>query len=167
MGMKMIDNKWFCEPNEQRESWCFLFLQMNDRCIICRWEVGYGNPTMLVRKVTNRKSREREIIKELLRELYYCREESITLITYGHDVLSMLRTRIILLDIEDTSLHGVKHISIEKLLEEYFLLDVIKSSTMLELASKMNIRQDESNKVQLLWHIFLRIGPMLPTGVIS
>jgi len=162
----MIDNKWFCEPNDQRESWCFLFLQMNDHCIICRWEVGYGNPTMFVRKVTNRKSREREIIKELLRELYCCRKEGITLITYRYDVLSMLRTRIILLNIEDVCLRGLNYICIEQLLKEYFLSGTLNLSDMPELVKKMNIETSGSSQVQLLWSLFLRIGPMLPSGVI-
>ena len=159
----MIDNKWFCEPNEQRESWCFLFLKVN-HFVIDGWEVGYGNPTMLVRKVANRKSRERELIKELLQELYHCRRENIMLITYAYSALPTLRTRIILLNLKDACLHGIKYISIEKLLEEYFLL--LNSTNISELVRKMNIEMEGSSQAKLLWNLFMRIGPMLPAGVI-
>lgn len=162
----MIDNKWFCEPNDQRESWCLLILQVNDHFAINGWEIGYGNPKMLLRIISNNKSREREIIKELLRDLYYCRREGIVLITFRDDVLPMLRTRIILLNIEDVCLRGLNYICIEQLLKEYFLSGTLNSSDMPELVKKMSIETSGSSQVQLLWSLFLRIGPMLPSGVI-
>jgi len=152
----MIDNKWFCEPDEQRECWCFLFPQLKDNSVIDGWEIGYGNPSKLTRKIKNKKQNEEQMIRELLCELYHCRKKCITLITYAYDVLLILRTRIILLNIKDACFHGIKHICIEKLLEEYFLCNIIKSSTMIE----------SSNQAEVLWNLFLKIGPMFPVGVI-
>lgn len=165
----MIDNKWFCEPDDQRDSWCFLVLQLEERdFVINGWEIGYGNPRKLIRIISSSKSSEKEIIKELLQEIYYCRRKGIQVITFGTDVLPVLRTRIILLDLKDVSLRGVKHICIEKIIKEYFLLYGFNTSisNMLEIARKMNIEMKDLSRVELLHNLFLRIGPMLPDEVI-
>lgn len=162
----MIDNKWFCELNEQRESWCLLILQVNDHFAINGWEIGYGNPSKLVRIIGNSKSNEKKIIKELLQEIYYCRREGISLITFKANALKILRTRIVLFNIEDVCLRGLNYICVEQLLKEYFLSSTLNSSDMPELVKKMSIETSGSSQVQLLWSLFLRIGPMLPSGVI-
>jgi hypothetical protein len=149
----MIDNKWFCEPDEQRETWCFLNLHVTENCIISDWEVGYGNPTMIVREIKSQKTIEIEIIKDLLTQLYHCRKENILLITYS-DVLSILRTRIFILNIKDASLYGLKHICIKEILKTYF-----------QQVDKLNIQIKETKQIQFLWNLLLRIGPLLPRGV--
>lgn len=161
----MIDNKWFCEPDDQRESWCFLFLKVSKHNIIESWEIGYGNPTTLVRTLVNHKSKEKEIIKELLRELYYCRKKDVILITYSLDVLPILRTRIILLNIEDASLYRIKHVSVERLLSDYFLPEIMNSS-LSDLVKRMGIEVKNPCQVDLLRHLLIQIGTLLPYGVI-
>ena len=151
----MIDNKWFCEPDELREIWCFLNLHVNDKDIIEGWEIGYGNPIVMMRKINHRKTNEKDIIKELLIQLYNCRKENILLITYTNNVLPILRTRILFLDIKEASLYGIKHISVEEILYTYFLYDANQ-----ELI-------DKNKKITFLWKLLLRIGPLLPRGVIQ
>ena len=167
----MIENKWFCEPDDQRECWCFLILHMDyneEDFNITGWEIGYSNPRKIVRKIKNSKSNEKQIIKELLHELYYCRKNRIILITFGVDVFPAIRTRIILMDLKDASLRRIKYISVEKLIAEYFLFYIFNSTaTALPMIIKrMNIANEKSSDVEMLWKIFLRIGPVLPDGVI-
>ena len=150
----MIDNKWFCEPDEQRETWCFLNLHVNDNYIIKGWEIGYGNPTILIRELKNKKTQEKELIKELLSQLYHCRKEDILLIMYIN-ILTILRTRIIILNIKNASLYGLKYVCIEEILQNYF-----------QQIEKIKIEVKEKKQTQFLWNLLIKIGPLLPRGVL-
>ena len=162
----MIDNKWFCEPDDQRECWCFLILKRNNQSVIDGWEMGYGNPSKLTRMIKNKEQTEEKIIYELLHELYRCKRETITILTYRKDDYPILRTRIALRGIREVYLCGMKHICIEKVMEEYFLFDISENISIYELADKLKIAEENRNTVKLLWKLFLTMGPLLPIGVI-
>ena len=147
----MIDSKWFCEPDEQRETWCFLNLHENDNCNIVGWDVGYGNPTTLLCEIKNQKTKEVEIIKELLIHLYHCRKDNIILITNTSDVLPILRTRILLLNVKEVCFYGLKYICIEEIMLTYF--------------QHVNLI-NESKQIWFLWSLLQKIGPLLPKGVL-
>jgi len=161
----MIDNKWFCEPDELRESWCFLILYQKDQkddFVISGWEIEYGNSSRIIRKIYNSKNNEEGIINELLEEIHYCRKKRITIITFGFDVIPAIRTRISILDLKEVSLRGIRNIALEKLISENFLFFNSNKSPSIEMiAKKMNIESDCFSNVELLRNIFLRIGPLL------
>lgn len=167
----MIENKWFCEPNDQRECWSFLILRLDnqDRNFeIIGWDIVYANPRKLIRKLKNKKNGEKEIVNELLHEIYYCRKNNITLITFREDIIPIIRTRILLLNLNDASLRGIKYFSMEKLLKKYFLFYMSNTSTTRPsvIINKMNVSNEKLSDVEMLWKIFLKIGPLLPDGVI-
>lgn len=147
----MIDNKWFCEPDDRRKTWCFLNLHVNEKNEVNGWNVGYGNPTKLLDEIKNKKTREIEIIKELLVHLYRCRKEDIILITIASDVLPILRTRILYRNIKAVSFYGLKYICIDEILQTYFHQDKVLN---------------KSNEIQFFWNLWQKIGPLIPRGVL-
>lgn len=167
----MIENKWFCEPNDIRESWCFLSLKVNKKDVddvISEWEICYGNPNQVTRMVTDTPSNEKELIKRLIQEIYYCRKKDIMIITFSNTVLPLLRTRIVFHGIDNISLRNVKFLSIKKILQDYFFIvrkDAIKS--VYDFAWEMNIEEGDMSETELLRDVFLKIGALLPAGVIQ
>ncbi len=163
----MIDSKWFTELNEQRESWCFLSLGMGINSTIRRWEISYANPSRFVRKIISSKSEETDVIKELLKELINCRRSKIPLVTFRTEYLQKLRTRILLLGITGASLRGLRSIDIERILNEFFRMDLLDSTNSLtDFAKRLKIETKNKSSSELLWAVMLRLGPLLPEGVI-
>lgn len=167
----MIGSKWFHEPDDERESWCFLTLEQDcsANSSIIGWRMGYGNLVKMVRTLENEGSDEREVILELLEEFSYCRRENITLITDGSDVLQRLRTRILASNVPSVSLKGIRQISIESVLENYFegvnsLKDLASLGVNIELREENKLDGRTTKNPKLLWRIFLKIGPLLPKG---
>ncbi|KXB07755.1 hypothetical protein AKJ51_00130 [candidate division MSBL1 archaeon SCGC-AAA382A20] len=159
----MIENKWFCEPDDERESWCFLVPELNterEECRITGLEVGYGNPKKMVRKLEKTDCKEEEILEKLLGEICYCRKRGIPIITAAKKEILTLRTRL-LLGKEKTSLQKVELLNIEQLLKEHFLVSKL-SSNLSKLAEKLGIGKESSGRVDLLREIYLRIGTLLP-----
>ena len=165
----MIDNKWFCEPNDLRESWCFLSLDVKDGdedFAISSWEIGYASPAKLLRKINCDESDEDKIIGKLLDEIYYCRKNRIKIITYGKNVVPLLRTRIVVLGLCELSLHGVDFICIEDLLSKYFLFDAENQNRGSLPDFLKKIGAVNGNEVEMLRRLFQKIGLLLPSGVI-
>lgn len=159
----MIGNKWFCEPDDERESWCFLVLEFEDRSKklkIPGWKIGYGNPEKMVRKLEKTDCKEEEILESLLGEIHYCRRQGIPVITTEKEEILALRTRLFL-GKEETSLQKVELLNIEQLLKEHFLVSEL-SSDLSKLAERLGIEKESSGRVELLRDIFLKIGPLLP-----
>ena len=167
----MIDNKWFCEPNDARESWCFLSLKVNKKDVddvISGWEICYGNPNRVTRMATDTPSNEKEVIKGLIHEIYYCRKKDIDIITFGNTVIPLLRTRIVFHGISDVSLRSVKFLSIKKILQDYFfIVGEDASKSVYDFAWEMNIEEGDMAETELLRDVFLKIGALLPVGVIQ
>ena len=167
----MIDNKWFCEPNDQRETWCFLSLQTENidrQSIITGWQIGYGNPNTVNRVINADSSSANDILAGLFSEIYYCRRQGIKLVTYEENLLPILRTHAVQAALSDASLRGMHTICIENLLQTYFELGEFDPSDdgLLELCKKMVIADNGATKIGMLHQILVRIGPLLPQGVI-
>ena len=167
----MIDNKWFCEPNDQREIWCFLSLQtenLEGQSIIAGWQIGYGNSNTVSRMINADSGNENDVLAGLFSEIYYCRRQGIRMVTYEENLLPILRTHAVQAALSDASLRGLHAICIENLLHTYFELGEVDTSDdgLLELCRKMGIADNGSTKVGLLHEILVRIGPLLPQGVI-
>ena len=166
----MIDNIWLCEPNDARESWCFLELKLkkqdaND--VISGWEATYANPNRVVHKANDTRSDEKESLKKLFFHIYRCRKKEIPIITFGSNVIPVLRTRILCQGIRDESLRSVKTISLQKILQDYFCFDndnsILSAS---DFVAGLKIEQGNATETELLYDVFTRIGPLLPAGVI-
>ncbi len=166
----MIGNRWFCEPDDERESWCFLVLNRGnpESSSITGWHVGYGNPKKTTRTLSSSPSSEEEIIRELLEEIYHCRREGILVITVKRETMPALRSRVLLLGLEGVSLRGVKHVCIEELLDEYFLdlggPDSFNISGLSGLGERIGVKTDGLGETEMAREVFLRIGPLLPEG---
>ena len=160
----MIDSKWFCEPNDYRESWCFLKIyqtQIKNESIISGWELGYGNPNQLTRIIKNENIDEKEIIRALFKEIFFCRKNKIKLITYEQSI-PLLRSRVLFLKMQEISLKGISFICILNLLKQYFSIN----DMLFQLAGKMKIKIKGIKEIEIIRNIFIRIGPLLPEGVI-
>lgn len=164
----MIDNKWFCEPNDLRESWCFLSLDVggwNEGSVITSWEIGYANPAKLIRKINCDESSENKVIGKLLNEIFYCRKNGIKIITYGNNVVPALRTRILVLGLAEVGLHGMDLICIEDLLSKFFLFDdnSLTGGPTSGVLKKIGVA--DGSGAELLWRLFQKICPLIPGGV--
>jgi hypothetical protein len=167
----MIDNIWFCEPNDARESWCFFAIKVKKQDgsdTIAGWEICFANPNRTVRKVADAQSDEKELLKGLLHELYYCRKNDIKIITFETNTIPILRTRIIFHDIHNISFRSLQVISIQKLLQEHLFFGEDNSvPSISDFCSRMKIGRQDRDETELLHDIFKRIGPLLPPGVIE
>lgn len=162
----MIGNKWICEPDDKREVWCFLKLvRKRSEKMLAGWEISYGNPEEIVRSLDS-KGGEEEILHDLLEQLYRCKSEGITVFTFGESAFQDLRTRCLLTSSNGASLRGVENLSIERLMEENFSLEVNPSEGGLKnissLCEALDIQIGDCSDTELLWKILLRIGPLLP-----
>lgn len=159
----MIGNKWFCQPDDKREAWCFLTLERDgesEGCAIRGWKVGYGNAKKMVRKSEKTACREKTALKSLLREVYHCKKQNIPIITRKEEA-QILRTRLFFLGKEDVNLQNVEFLYMKELLKRHFVSSEIPSSIE-GLAKRISIERKNSDKVELLRKIFLRILPLLP-----
>ncbi len=167
----MIDSVYFCEPDDTRESWFFFTLQekkQNDEISISGWNACYGNPNRVIRKLSDDKSDEKTTIISLCNELFYCRKKDIPIMTFERNIVPILRTRIACLGIHDVSFRKLQTISLEKILQDYFHLsnaDTIPPPSI--LTKELNIEQGNMSEPELLYNIYKKIGPLIPTGVIE
>lgn len=166
----MIGNRWLCEPDDERESWCFLTLEREDSAgkgdAFAGWEISYGNPRKIVRSL-NSESNEKESLQDLSNELHYCRSEGITVFNFRENALPALRTHLLLNDIGVVSLRGIENIPIERLLKENFHnLELNPSKNGLDsiprLCETVSIQTENFSNTELLWKVLLKIGPLLP-----
>lgn len=165
----MIENRWFCEPDDERESWGFFSLERKESGeaeTVTGWKIGYGNPEKMVRKVSNKRSDEREVLKELAKELSYCRQNQVLFVTY-EPTLPVIRTRTVILGLKEVGLRGIKHMCLEKVLERYFSGlpgrgDLRQISDLLGLIELGEERSSEPEQLELLRRVLLAVGPLLP-----
>jgi len=166
----MIESKWFCMPDDDREPWCFLTLELDAGKRITGWQAGYGNPRRITRMLGGNESSEEEIIQRLLRlfeEIRFCRRMGTTLITLGAEDLPALRTRTLLLGLDGAVLRGLKHICIERLLRDHFLgfeggVDLPHARSILKSAESAHVETDGLKEPEVLWRLFLEVGSLLP-----
>ena len=196
--MISVGKWWFYAPNDERESWCFLTLKI-DRSVqelggkILGWQVGYGNPKKMTRIVGEEATgceSEREVLEKILEEIRFCSYRGIKLITFNQEILSGIRTKILLLEL-NRSFHGVSHVCISDLLRNYFSgLDMSKTTkgnayevlasiqpneglddslylnspnelNLIEKTKTGSISNILKREVIALWRLFLKIGPLV------
>lgn len=156
-------------PDDDRAPWCFLTLELGAEKRITGWQAAYGNPRRITRTLSGNGSSEEELIRGLFEEIRFCRRMGTTLITLGAEVLPALRTRTLLLGLDGAGLRGVKHICIERLLRDYFLgfeggMDLPHARRILKSAESAHIETDGLKGPEVLWRLFLEVGPLLPKG---
>jgi hypothetical protein len=122
-GGTMLNNKWFCEPNPFRETYCYMSIQkktIDNYLQITGWQTATANMQSIVTMDQYQDKDEKKAIQELLKKLSYCIEKNITLITPTNQTMPLLRTRILTLNIPNVSFTTIKTICIEHLMEKYF-----------------------------------------------
>lgn len=168
----MIGNKWECTPDDDRETWCFLTIELGaaGECNgkpIASWQAGYGNQKRMTRILNSNGHNEKEIVEELLKEIRFCRHKGTTLITFGADAIPTIRTRILIHRLDGASLQSIKNICLEELLKKYLvgfdkLKDIRDISAILKPIEDSSVKPDDFLGVQTLRGIFMAIGSMLP-----
>ncbi len=165
----MINNKWFCSPDNYRESWCFLIFdnkKVKNTIEIQSWNLGYGNPHQLIKLKTSKGKQERKVINDLLQELNYCRKNHLRIITLYENDVKILRTRCIQLQIQDASLQKINYMSLEGIIQTYFTFDYKKDESIFnQIANILNIKEKDESKPEQFRKILNKIGPLLPRGV--
>jgi propanediol utilization protein len=79
-----------------------------------------------------------------------------------------VRTRILFSDIRGVNLCDLKTISIRKILEDYFCIDMNNSMPVAsDFAREMRLKTDNANGTELIRDIFLRIRQLLPVDVLE
>ena len=160
----MINNRWFCEPNSIREPYCFLILYKKKKANIQQitgWRIGYGNIEKIIINKKSKGKDETDIIKKLLKELFYCRKKKILIITDKEDNFSILRTRIAALNIKEANLTNIIHISLEKWITNYFKYN--DDNNLQSWCKFLSIKTDDL-ETRLIKNIFQRIAPLIPRG---
>jgi hypothetical protein len=167
----MIDNIWFCEPNDARESWCFFSMKSKEidshQCII-EWEAIYANPSKVTYKAKNTPSAEETLLREILFHVSMCRKKEIPIITYERKIIPILRSRLLFHGMCNISLRNLKTLSLQDLLQDYFYFGTTNSFlSASDFARELKIDENGLSETELCYVIFKRMGPLLPLGVIE
>lgn len=159
---------WYSEPNDSRESWYFLILDIEDDKIQ-EWHIGTGNAhQFLGSNSLGLESVEEEVdlLTELMELVDQARRDRATLVTFDADTVARLRTRLIEIELSSNSFRGLSHVALQDVLGEYFedsdkILEVcrnLQDETMIPMSEVMT---DERTPYSL-WNIFTTIGSLVP-----
>lgn len=166
----MINHLRFLKRLNIPKSWCFLEINVSKKdtdAAIVRWEICYADHNRIFYKTDSNEADEKELIRRLLFHLSLCRKNKIQVITFGHNDLPIVRTRILFSDIRGVNLCDLKTISIRKTLENYFCIGTNNTmSTASDFAREMGMETGNTNGTELLREIVLRIRSLLPAEMI-
>ncbi len=167
----MIDNIWFCEPNDARESWCFFTMKLKEidghQCVT-GWEVTYANPTRVTYKTKNTPSTEEILLRQILFLISTCKKKGALFITYERKIIPILRSRLLCHGMCNISLRSLKILSVQQLLEDFFYFGPTNSIlSTYDFARELKIDENGLSETELCLAIFRRLGPLLPRGVIE
>ena len=167
----MIDNIWFCEPNDARESWCFFTMKLKEidaHSTVTEWEVTYANPTRVIYRTNNAPSTEEVLLRQILFHISRCKKKGIPIITYERKIIPLLRSRLLCHGMCNISLRSLKILSLQQLLQDFFYFGTTNSIlSASDFAKELKIDENGLTETELCYVIFKRIGPLLPQGVIE
>lgn len=167
----MIDNIWFCEPNDARESWCFFTMKLKEidaHQSVTEWEVTYANPTRVTYKTKNTPSAEEVLLRQILFHISMCKKKEVPFITYERKTIPILRSRLLYHGMCNISLRNLKTLSIQQLLQDYFYFGTTNSlQSASDFAKELKIDENGLTETELYYRIFMRLGSLLPEGVIK
>lgn len=158
----MINNKWFCEPNPTRESYCFVFLNKKNKNSyqqIIGWKIGIGSIEKIHKIKQSQEEDEKTIIEKLLGEFFYCRQKNIIVVTDSVDNFPILRARIARLNIKQANLAAIKYIELESLINKYF---PHKKNNNLESRHTFFPIKVGDDEIETIWNVFRKIAPLIP-----
>jgi hypothetical protein len=164
----MLNNRWFCEPDRYRESWCFIKFDMKKdmhQTEIISWELGYGNPINLTQIKKCKQNMESEIIREILKELSYSKKNRLRVVTVYENDFRILRTRCLQLKIDYVSLQGLKFISLDSIIKRFFDFYFDDENHLFEnMVDLLNIPRGDS-VVNQLQRIMMGVCSLIPQEV--
>lgn len=152
-------------PDNTRETWCVLVLTTepsNREDQIAGWGLGDANVARIVNTTVFEKElygREDIVLKRLCQELSNRQYENRVLITPTQKTVSQLRTRLLNSDsVENPTLRGFRHVSIQSLLREHF------NEETLEIPCSLHDMAASKESVQRIWTLRKQLGPLIPIG---
>jgi len=167
----MIDNVWFCEPDDSGQSWCFFTMKLKEidaHQSVTEWEVTYANPTRVVYKTNNTTSDEEILLRQILFHISMCKKKEVPFITFERKIIPILRSRLLCHGMCKISLRNLKTLSLQQLLQDYFYFDTTNSIlSAYDLVRELKIDKNGLTETELYHVIFKKIGPLLPLGVIE
>lgn len=179
------DNRWYAIPDDTVETWCLLLLETtveDETSYVTGWQVGCGNAQQLTyfeSLSTGSPRQESQALDALLTELRPLRHDSYILITPSRRTLRLLRTRLLVSEIEDVTLRGFSHFSIEELLEEYFeeptdlvrewlgLKSLLDDSSQDQRVISKEYEASSHTPIRELWSIVTQLGPLVPRKALT
>lgn len=163
MSFLVINNKWFCEPNPYRQSYCFFYIERkneDDQDSIKGWKSGIGNINKISKKNKKNQGDEMEIIKALIPHIKTWRKNNILVITEKEEIFPLLRTRIAALGIDEMLLSPLNSISLQHLINRYLLYHGDESIS--GWCTFLHIPLNNQDEPVLLRQILQRIIGLIP-----
>jgi len=157
-------------PNDEKETLCCLavgFKQQNETYELVSWEAGFCYSDKITRKISCISSIERYCLKALTQELLYCKAQEIPVVTYRTMDIPALRLRFLYHRIP-ISLRGIRYICLQQIFQDHFLLQRRNHNyaSVAEMAETMNINTTDATLTEIIYELYTRALPLLPTGVI-
>jgi hypothetical protein len=164
-GTTMLNNKWFCEPNPYRETYCYFLLEtekQKKQPKIIGWKAAIGNIDEITNRLDSKNQDETETLKNIIPVLFYCRKKYLTIITDKKETVSLLRTRLAMANIENTDLSSIRVISLEEYFNKYF--SYTGENGLLSWCKFLSIDANKKKKTELIKSVYARIKPFIPKG---
>ena len=164
----MIDDGY--EQNDEQETLCCLalgFKQQNETYELTSWEASFSYPNKKIRKLSCAASIEKYCLTGLTHELLYCKTLEVPVVTYRITDIPAVRLRLLFHHIP-VNLHGMNFICLQQIFQDYFVLPRRSHNyaSITDMAETMNINATDATSSELLYELYVRTLPLLPTRVI-
>jgi hypothetical protein len=184
-GSMLGDDRWFAIPDDTVTRWCLLVIDTTTSdgvTHIAEWHVATANTRQLLQTYSDdidSCDSEAELLENLLAELNPLRRGNCILITWSSHHLSLLRTRLLMNDIEGATLRGFNYIPMVELLDRYF---AVEDGCSIEYSQTefpetdlpfnndglLNNRSSEfTNPTSTLYSTFIQLGALLPRNALD
>lgn len=175
--------KYRVEPDDDQVAWCLLSLETVEEehgPRIVGWSIALANTQELI----NFASRdilghnEQQLVRSLFAELEPYKYENVTLVTIDQTTVALLRTRAVKTNLRGASFRGFTHIRLDKLLQEYFEIDILTFSELkpelgeesvhgLRDAQNGGVDDRKLESLLLIWVVLQEISTLIPTSSLS
>lgn len=158
--------------DDSLESWCLLVLQpgSTDGEEVAGWHLGFGNTANLTKIESKTEGTEDELLSVLDSqhlEPHRHGDVTTTVITPLNSTLPRFRRRSLVYS-RETTLRGLRHLSLEELLVNYFgkryQLKISQSSSQLDWLPVPPDDEAGSELIKAMWKSMNQISPLVPYG---
>ncbi|MFC7044619.1 hypothetical protein ACFQH6_03585 [Halobacteriaceae archaeon GCM10025711] len=158
-------DRWYIAPDDTLVTWAFLTLTVSERdgeTRITAWELGFGNSVHLLETKSREatESGETAILADLLADLDEHRYDGVVLVTPTASEIPVLRRRLAESGVEDPSLRGLRHLSLDELLIDYFGSE--GGTRALQSAIERQPESVGELTLEEMWQLVNGVGPLAP-----